>query len=57
MVYEEYFLRRLLEELDLAEASNDLIERETHERACRHFGLLLESLHSSRESERLKGVP
>lgn len=41
VVYELYVVQRLLEELQLAEASADPIERSVHEQASRYYRDLL----------------
>ena len=39
--YERYLVRRLLEELRLADSSADLLERSIHLQACRYYRDLL----------------
>ena len=51
VVYEDYLLHRLLEELDRARKSQDPAKRTVHERACRHYGEVLQSLRSNRDDE------
>lgn len=48
MLYEAYFLQRLLEELELAQGSKDPAKRSVHERACHYYGEMLHLLHHSR---------
>jgi hypothetical protein len=43
-VYEEYFLQRLLEELELAQQCEDPVHRRVHEQACEHYRRLLRAI-------------
>jgi hypothetical protein len=55
VVYEDYLLERLLEELKRAQRSKDPAARRVHERACHYYGELLQSLRIIRdESPKLR---
>ena len=43
-MYEEYFLQRLLEELELAQQCEDPVRRCVHEQACEYYRTLLRSI-------------
>jgi hypothetical protein len=48
VVYEDYLLQRLREELGRAQLSNDPNQRSVHERACQYYGELLDLLRKRR---------
>ena len=48
-MYELYFVGRLLEELALADAAEDSLERAIHLQACRYYRDLLTSPHGAAE--------
>ncbi len=52
MVYEEYFLQRLLHELDLRDRCEDPAHRSVHDQACAYYRQILHSFHESEEREK-----
>lgn len=51
-MYELYVVQRLLEELQLAQASEDPVERSVHEQASRYYNELLHLFEEQPGSQR-----
>ena len=51
-MYEEYFLQRLLQELELAQQCEDPVHRCVHEQACEYYRTLLRALDPAQLTER-----
>ena len=50
-MYEFYFVRRLVAELELAEQSDNLLERSIHLQACRYYRELIDLHRKAGDSE------